>query len=277
MKKADAAREAILSAGRLVRDAFTGEERKDVELKGTNDYVTAVDRESEKLIKKILRRYFPEIPFLAEESGGRPDAREFWVIDPLDGTTNFIHGYQQVGVSIALARKGRPVLGLVFDPLREELFEGHYGEGAYCNDRKIRVSEAASLENCLIGTGFPFRAHQHLESYLAVFRDIFIACGGMRRAGAAVLDLCHTAAGRLDGFWELYLKPWDMAAGALIVQEAGGRVYDFYGGESCLSSGNIVAGPRPVCTEIIDIIGRHISPEQISDLANDLMPAPEGD
>lgn len=275
MKEEDAVREAVLRAGKLVSDAFAGSERKDVELKGANDYVTGVDRQSEKLIKATLQRHFPDIPFLAEESGGNPDAEEFWVIDPLDGTTNFIHGYQQIGISVALVRKGRTVLGSVFDPLRDELFEARYGSGAYCNSRKIRVSDATSLENCLIGTGFPFRAHQHLESYLAVFRDIFMVCGGMRRAGAAVLDLCHTAAGRLDGFWELFLMPWDMAAGALIVEEARGQVSDFFGKQEYLSSGNIVAGPGPVCREIMDIIARHISPGQVKDLANDLTPPPE--
>ena len=277
MKEADAARKAILSAGNLVRDAFTGGDRKDVQLKGANDYVTAVDRESEELIKDALQREFPDIPFLAEESSSSPDSQEFWVIDPLDGTTNFIHGYQQVGVSIALVRCGRSVLGMVFDPLRKELFEAQHEEGAFCNDKRIRISGATVLKNCLIGTGFPFRAHRHLESYLAIFRDIFTTCGGMRRAGAAVLDLCHTAAGRLDGFWELYLKPWDMAAGALIVEEAGGRVSDFFGEQRYLSSGNIVAGPQPVCGEIISIITEHLKPEQLADLANDLMPAPEGD
>jgi myo-inositol-1(or 4)-monophosphatase len=271
MNVREAVREAVLAAGELVAEAFGGEERDDVEQKGMNDFVTGIDRKSEEIIKKILGSYFPDIPFLAEESSSSPAGDRFWVIDPLDGTTNFIHGYQQVGISVALLRRSVPVLGMVLDPLRGELFEAAAGEGSRCNGEPIEVSGAERLENSLIGTGFPFRAHQHMERYFEVFNEIFPRCSGMRRAGAAVLDLCHTAAGRLDGFWELYLKPWDMAAGALIVTEAGGKVTDFFGTGRYLSAGNIVAAPAALWREIQSVTESHFLPEQIEDLSNDLI------
>ena len=271
MERIEAARVAAHSAGELIRESFEGGEKGKIEVKGKNDFVTAVDRESEGIIKEILGGRFPDIPFLAEESGEQIAEKEFWVIDPLDGTTNFIHGYQQVGVSIALMREQKVILGVVLDPLRNELFEAWRGGGAYCNGQKIQVSAATGLEGSLIGTGFPFRVHQYLDTYLSIFREVFAGCGGMRRAGAAVLDLCHCAAGRLDGFWELYLKPWDMAAGALIVEEAGGRVSDFFGKPGYLSGGNIIAGSPRVHGAILSITGRLVPEGGLDELANDLI------
>jgi myo-inositol-1(or 4)-monophosphatase len=200
-----AAREAVLAAGELVRDRFGKRADGDVEEKDRNDYVTGTDMASEELIVSMLTTAFPDIPVMAEEGGGEVGEKLFWVIDPLDGTTNFIHGYPQVGVSVALIEERRPVAGVTYDPLRNELFEAGRGEGAFCNGQRLSVSSEESLERCLLGTGFPFRTYEYLDPYLATFRELFLRCRGVRRAGAAVLDLAHVAAGRLDGFWELYL------------------------------------------------------------------------
>ena len=163
------------------------------------------------------------------------------------------------------------MLGLVFDPLREELFEAVSGEGARCNGRRIHVSTAVSLSDSILGTGFPFRVEKHLDRYIESFRELFLQCRGVRRAGAAVLDLSHVAAGRLDGFWELYLKPWDMAAGALIIKEAGGSVGDLFGGDSYLSAGNIVAGNPAIYKAILETTSKVFSREETAELANDLL------
>jgi myo-inositol-1(or 4)-monophosphatase len=193
------------------------------------------------------------------------------VIDPLDGTTNFIHGYPQVGVSVALIEDRKPVIGVTYDPVRDELFEAGRGIGTCCNGRPLSVSKAKSLGESLLGTGFPFRKYEYLESYLETFRKLFLGCRGIRRAGAAVLDLAHLAAGRLDGFWELYLKPWDMAAGALMIEEAGGTVTDFFGEDGYLSSGNIVAGNPAIHGEILKATKGSFTEEGVAPLANGLI------
>jgi myo-inositol-1(or 4)-monophosphatase len=264
--KRDIAREAILSAGSLLEEAFRRGVEGSVTEKDRNDFVTEVDTQSERLIGEKLSRAYPDIGIMAEEEGAVPDQSQYWIIDPLDGTTNFIHGYPQIGVSIALSEDGETRLGLVHDPLRGELFEAVKGEGAFCNGSQISISAAGTLEESLLGTGFPFRVYQHLDSYLEVFKELFLRCRGVRRAGAAVLDLCHVAAGRLDGFWELYLKPWDMAAGALIVTEAGGVVSDFFGGPDYLGSGHIIASTPAIYEEIHAATARHFTREMIRDL-----------
>lgn len=270
-QRIEVAREAILSAGSFVREMFEREDTGEVEEKDRNDFVTQADRISERMITETLSRAFPDSGILGEETAGRSDAEEVWVIDPLDGTTNFIHGYPSIGLSVALRSAGETVLGLVFDPLREELFEAIAGEGAKCNGRPIRVSAPAGLSDSLIGTGFPFRVEEHLEAYIESFRRIFSGCRGVRRAGAAALDLSHVAAGRLDGFWELYLKPWDMAAGALIVREAGGVVSDFFGGGDFLGAGNIVAGSARVHAALTAVTSEVFDPAETASLANDLL------
>jgi myo-inositol-1(or 4)-monophosphatase len=262
----EAAREAALTAGELVRNKFGERGRIDVEEKAKNDYVTAIDRASEEIIVSALSKSFPGIPVLAEEGGGGIGGL-FWVVDPLDGTTNFIHGYPQVGVSIALIEDGGAVAGVTYDPLRDELFEALKGKGAYCNGSPVSVSSPGSLGTSLLGTGFPFRVHQYLDPYLETFRSLLTACRGIRRAGAAVLDLAHVASGRLDGFWELYLKPWDMAAGGLMIMEAGGKVSDFFGKGGFLSSGNIVAGSSAVHGEILKRTMDIFTEEQLAPLS----------
>jgi len=266
-----AAREAVLAAGEMVRERFGKRADGDVEEKDRNDYVTGTDMASEELIVSMLTTAFPDIPVMAEEGGGEVGEKLFWVIDPLDGTTNFIHGYPQVGVSVALIEERRPVAAVTYDPLRNELFEAGRGEGAFCNGQRLSVSSEESLERCLLGTGFPFRTYEYLDPYLDTFRELFLRCRGVRRAGAAVLDLAHVAAGRLDGFWELYLKPWDMAAGALMISEAGGIVTDFFGDDGYLAAGNIVAGNRTIHGEILGVTDGSFTREGVAALANGLI------
>ena len=269
--KIEVAREAILSAGSLLKETFGRELNGEVEEKNRNDFVTDTDKLSEKMIKETLMRAFPDIGLLAEESGKTLSSDTFWIIDPLDGTTNFIHGYPSIGVSIALMERGRVVIGLVYDPLREELFEAIRGEGALCNGREIHVSGVQTLDECLLGTGFPFRVHRYIDDYLEVFKELFLHCRGIRRAGAAVLDLSHVASGRLDGFWELYLKPWDMAAGALIIEEAGGIVRDFSGGPDYLATGHIVAASPLIHASILEEVRKSFGGKDLEDLGSGFM------
>jgi len=263
----EAARRAALEAGAFVRERFNAGRAGKIRAKGERDFVTEVDTASEAMIKERLAASFPSIGFLAEESAEAPKTDAFWIIDPLDGTTNFIHGYPSIGVSIALMERRRLAVACVYDPLRDELFEAEAGRGATLNGAPISVSGARSLDASLLGTGFPFGAPQHIEAYLRVFADLFAVCRDIRRAGAAVLDLSHVAAGRLDGFWELHLKPWDMAAGALIVREAGGRVGDFFGGDGFLESGNIVAAAPGIYGAIVEATRRHFTPESVAGLS----------
>jgi myo-inositol-1(or 4)-monophosphatase len=211
-----------------------------------------VDTESEEAIIDTIRAACPDHHFLAEESL-KEEVRDGyrWIIDPLDGTTNFIHGYPVFAVSIALESEGEVILGVVLDPLRDELFTAESGRGAFLNGRPIRVSGIQALEGALITTGFPFRQKSLLDPYLEAFRRIFLRVSGIRRAGSAALDLAHLAAGRCDGFFELGLSPWDMAAGCLMIREAGGVVSDFGGGGEYVKTGNIVAGTPVTHPELL--------------------------
>lgn len=260
-------RRTIRSAGSFLMERFGREIEGGVEEKNANDFVTGVDRESERILTDALREAFPDLGIYAEEGGVTGSAERFWIIDPLDGTTNFIHRYPVFSISIALWEEGRTVLGAVYDPTRDELYEAVRGGGAFCNGAGIRVSGATALEHSLLGTGFPFSVPQYVDQYLNVFKNLFLECRGMRRAGSAALDLCHVAAGRLDGFWELYLKPWDMAAGALIVEEAGGAVTDFFGGDGYLSAGHIVAATGELLPSITRVTGSVFSPSEIEGVA----------
>jgi len=227
--------------------------------KNHNDFVTEVDKKAEAEIIYTLRKAFPDHAILAEESGQQDGNDYQWVIDPLDGTTNFLHGFPQFAVSIALKNKGRLEQAVVYDPMRQELFTASRGSGAYLNDRRIRVTKRQSLEGALLGTGFPFKAQQHLDTYLKMFKELFKDTAGIRRPGAASLDLAYLAAGRLDGFWEIGLQEWDIAAGVLLVQEAGGIVGDFSGGHDFLKTGNIVAGHSRVFASIVKAIQPHLT------------------
>jgi myo-inositol-1(or 4)-monophosphatase len=211
-----------------------------------------VDTESEKVIIDTIRTACPDHQFLAEESLREEGAGGHrWIIDPLDGTTNFIHGYPVFSVSIALELEGEVVLGVVLDPLRKELFTAEDGRGAFLNGTPLRVSGTQALEGALVATGFPFRQKTLLDPYLDAFKQILLLVSDLRRAGSAALDLAHLAAGRCDGFFELGLSPWDMAAGCLMIREAGGVVSDFGGGGEYLKTGNIVAGTPVTHPELL--------------------------
>ena len=258
---------AARRAGNLISNAMDQVDRLDITEKASNDFVTEVDRQAEESIIAVLQESFPNHGILAEENGEIPakdGSTEYqWIVDPLDGTTNFLHGFPQFAVSIALKHKGRLEHAVVYDPTRQELFTASRGGGAQLNDRRLRVTKRKSLDGALLGTGFPFKQQQHLETYLNTFKALFPTTAGIRRPGSAALDLAYVAAGRLDGFWEIGLNSWDMAAGALLVQEAGGLISDFSGGDDYLDTGNVVAGSPKVFKAVLQTIRPHL-PESLS-------------
>jgi myo-inositol-1(or 4)-monophosphatase len=243
---------AARRAGSIINRAAL-EGALEVRAKNRNDFVTQVDRAAEQAVIDVIRRAYPDHGFLAEESGASAGTRaEYrWVIDPLDGTTNFIHGFPQYCVSIALQHKDVLTQAVVYDPGKNELFTASRGRGAFLDDRRIRVSKCAHLKDALVGTGFPFKELGRLDLYLRQLRNLMGTCAGVRRAGSAALDLAYVAAGRLDAFWEMGLSPWDMAAGALLIQEAGGLSCDLDGKGDFLSSGDIVAATPKVLPELL--------------------------
>jgi myo-inositol-1(or 4)-monophosphatase len=234
---------AARRAGELMIRQLNQLESVKVTEKARNEYVTSVDKNAEEAIIEIIRDHYPEHSILAEESGAAGDHEYQWIIDPLDGTTNYMHGFPVFSVSIAVARRGEIEHGVVYDPLRQEIFSASRGSGAQLDGHRIRVSKRTTLQQSLIATGFPYRANlQHIDRYLDMLRAVMLETAGVRRPGSAALDLCYVAAGRVDAFWELGLAKWDIAAGALIIREAGGRISDFRGGDGYLDSGNVVAG-----------------------------------
>lgn len=251
---------AARRAASVINRASNQLEQLTVHSKSPNDFVTEVDRAAEKAIIEVLQDAYPQHGILAEESGESGAGGEYlWIIDPLDGTTNFIHGFPQYAVSIALTRNGVLEQAVIFDPTRNELFTATKGSGAFLNDRRIRVSKRTRLSESLIGTGFPFRQFDNVDAYLGMFKEITQKSAGIRRPGAASLDLAYVAAGRLDGFWEMGLSPWDMAAGALIIQEAGGLISDLAGEAAYLETGNVVAGTPKVFAQLLSAIQPHRS------------------
>ena len=248
---------AARRAGTIINRATQDLDLLTVQRKGNHDYVSEVDKMAEQAIVEILLEAYPDHAILAEEGGAQGKSEYVWIIDPLDGTTNFLHGLPQFAVSIALQHKGLLTQAVVFDPTRNELYSATRGGGTYLNDRRLRVSKQTRLEDALIGTGFPYHDYSFLDSYLKIFKDLVPKVAGVRRPGAASLDLAYVAAGRYDGFWEAGLKPWDMAAGILLIQEAGGLVTDFAGGENVLRSGNIVGGNPKIFAQLLNIIQAH--------------------
>ncbi|MEO5693257.1 MAG: inositol monophosphatase family protein [Usitatibacter sp.] len=233
---------AARKAGSIITRASYDIDKLTIHRKQQNDFVSEVDHAAEEAIISTLKDAYPDHGFLGEESGYRDKDAEFlWIIDPLDGTTNFLHGNPQYCVSIGLLHKGVLSQGVVFDPNRNELFTASKGVGAYLNDRRIRVSKCDKMEDSLIGTGFPFREVINVDNYLRMLKNVMKVSSGVRRPGAAALDLAWVAAGRCDGFFEIGLSPWDMAAGALLVREAGGLVSDLDGEDKFLDNGRIVA------------------------------------
>jgi myo-inositol-1(or 4)-monophosphatase len=246
---------AARRAGSLINRAAL-EGALEVRAKNRNDFVTRVDKAAEQAIIDVIRRAYPEHSVLAEESGAAAGARpEFlWVIDPLDGTTNYIHGFPQYCVSIALEHKGTLTQAVVYDPAKNELFTASRGRGAFLDDRRMRVSRCDQLADALVGTGFPFKELGRLDLYMRQLRTIMETSAGVRRAGAAALDLAYLAAGRLDAFWEMGLSRWDMAAGALLIQEAGGLVSDLDGKAEFLDRGEIAAATPKVLPELLSAL-----------------------
>ncbi len=250
---------AARRAGNIINRASQNLDILTVTQKTANDYVSDVDRDAERAIIRTLHDAYPSHSILAEESGAAGTSEFQWIIDPLDGTTNFLHGFPQYAVSIALAQRGVITQAVVYDPVRNDLYTASRGRGAYLNDHRIRVSKRIKLQQSLIGTGFPFREFAHIDAYLAIFRDLTQKTSGLRRAGAATLDLAYVAAGRLDGFWEFGLSPWDMAAGSLLITEAGGLVGDPEGNSGYLDSGNIVAASPKVFSHLIQALAPHLT------------------
>lgn len=250
---------AARSAGNVIVRSLDRLDGLAIHTKDRNDFVTEVDQQAEREIIAILRKAYPSHGVLAEESGVH-DGDDFqWIIDPLDGTTNFLHGFPHFAVSIALRHRGRLEQAVVYNPLSQELFTASRGAGALLNDRRIRVSSRRSLDGALLGTGFPFKAQQYLDPYLDMFRALFPRSAGIRRAGSAALDLAFVAAGRLDGFWEIGLNIWDMAAGILLIQEAGGLCSDFVAGHGYLGNGNLVAANPKVFAEMLKAIRPYVT------------------
>ncbi len=238
---------AALKAGKIIKDSLGTISSNDIENKNVFDYVTVIDKKSEQFIIDSIQKYFPDHEILAEESGKSNKRNEScWIIDPLDGTTNFIHGYPNSAVSIALEKNKEVILGVVYDPYRDELFYGEKGKGAFLNNRQIHVSKRTNLNHCLVATGFPFRNKNLLSLYWQVLSAIFMEVSGVRRTGSAALDLAHIACARFDGFWELKLSPWDVAAGSLIIQEAGGKITDFEGKNNYIWTGNVIASNNKI-------------------------------
>jgi myo-inositol-1(or 4)-monophosphatase len=251
---------AAREAGRVITRNFNRVDRLTIADKGKNEFVSEVDRNAEAAIITVLKEKYPQHAILAEESGSHDGNDDYqWVIDPLDGTTNFLHGIPQFAVSIALKVKGRLEIGVVYDPVREEMFTASRGEGALLNDRKIRVTKRKGLDGALLGTGLPYRDFRFMDNYLGMLKDLIPDTAGIRRPGSAALDFAYVAAGRTDGFWELGLNEWDFAAGALLVREAGGLVTDIAGGERFLETGNVLTDSIKVHNAMLRRIRPHLN------------------
>ncbi len=245
---------AARKAGDIIARFSIKVDTLNISSKGENDFVSEVDHLAEEAIIQTIQKAYPDHSFLAEESGATAGNEYEWIIDPLDGTTNFLHNFPQYAVSIAMRHKGRLEIAVVYDPIKQEMFTAARGSGAHLNGKRIRVTKRANLKGALLGTGIPFRNMAILENYLHMLRALIPGSAGVRRAGSAALDLAYVAAGRLDGFWEYELNPWDIAAGILLIEEAGGLVSDFKGGFDYFQSGNVVAGNPKILKAIIQAI-----------------------
>jgi myo-inositol-1(or 4)-monophosphatase len=248
---------AARAGGAIINRASLDLDRLTVTAKSHNDFVTEVDAAAEEAIIDVLLQAYPGHAILAEESGRERGARHSdytWIIDPLDGTTNFIHGFPQYAVSIALSFRGRIEQAVVYDPARNDLFYATRGRGAFLNDKRLRVSKRSRLLEALIGTGFPFRKGDNFKRYLKMFEEVSQACAGLRRPGAAALDLCYVAAGWYDGFFETGLNPWDIAAGSLIITEAGGLIGNFTGEADFLNQREVVAGNPRIYAQLVTML-----------------------
>lgn len=254
--------EAARAAGIIIIRAMKRLDTIKIAEKSPNDYVTEIDQRVEEEIISIIKKAYPSHSILGEETGEHDGDDYQWIIDPIDGTRNFIHGFPYFAVSIAIAYKNRIEHGVIYDPIHQELFTATRGKGAVLNDRRIRVSQRKNIEECLFGTGFAYRHTRKTDRVPGkILESMLPACGDIRRAGAATLDLAYVACGRLDGFWEMGLKPWDMAAGMLLIKEAGGIVCDPYGGEDHFKTGNIVAANPAIIRQMLKNIKPNLATE----------------
>jgi len=253
--------EAAHAAANIMRRQMQHVDAIPVERKARHDYVTEVDKACEAEIVRQIRHYYPDHAFLCEEGGASGEAEALWIIDPLDGTSNYMHGIPHFAVSIAQQVNGRTEHGVVYDPMRDELFVASRGKGAFLNQKRIRASARKSLDNAVVATAFPFRERGQLQAYARVFQAVFGKVEDFRRAGTASLDLAWVAAGRLDAYFEVGVKPWDVAAGALLVREAGGVVLDFDGRDEIEYSGTVLAAPFKLMTPLRQLVTRNWNPK----------------
>ena len=263
---------AARRAGNVINRGARDLDLLTVATKGPKDFVSEVDREAERQIVETLLAAYPDHAILAEEGtakGANAAAENVWIIDPLDGTTNFLHGFPQYCVSIALSHRGQITQAVIYDPCRNDLFTATRGRGAYLNDHRIRVSRRAHLRECLIGTGFPFRDGSYLDTYLRMMKTMIESTAGLRRPGAAALDLAYVAAGFYDGFWEVGLNPWDVAAGSLLVLEAGGLIGDLSGNGDYLHGGQVIAANPKVFAQMVTALAPYRN-----ELSRERTPAP---
>lgn len=254
-KYLDIATESAFRAGAILKEHFGKVCPSMIDEKAKNDFVTDLDRRSEDIIKGYIKSHFLNHGILAEESLAEKTSSPFlWIIDPLDGTANYIHGLPSFAVSIALEIEGNLAVGLIYEPLRENIYSAIKGQGAYKNGKRMNIFDPKPLSTSLIATGFPFRIKDVIDTYLKAFRELFLRASGIRRGGSACLDLAYTADGIFGGFFECALSPWDMAAGALLVEEAGGIVTDFKGGDQYLKTGCIIAANKGTHQEMVKVI-----------------------
>ena len=259
-KPLDVAVQAARKAGRLLMASYGKLKTSQISTKSKNDFVTELDKKSEKLILSEVRRVFPEDQIQAEESGVSRGSGRLWIIDPLDGTSNYIHQIPLFAVSIGIQEDGKLKYGVIFDPVHDEMYVGEAGRGAFLNGRRLRVSHVPLLADSLMTTGIPFRARERFDEYMTAFRAISTGSVGLRRGGSAALDLAYVASGRFDGFWELDLSPWDIAAGIVLVREAGGEVSDMWGKGDFLKSGDILASNKLIHRELQKITASIFTP-----------------
>lgn len=245
---------AARAAGKIITKGYERLDLIKVSEKNPKDFVTNIDKESERTIIDILHTAYPTHSFLSEEIGNISGDEYQWIIDPLDGTTNFIHGIPHFAISIALKIGAKLEHAIIYDPIKQDLFTATRGEGAQKNSTRIRVSKNQTLKTCLVGTGFPYRAPKYYDKYYEILKTIGKRSVGMRRAGSAALDLAYIASGQLDAFWEFGLGTWDIAAGTLLIREAGGLIVEPNGNEDYLLSGNVVAANPRIVKELLQII-----------------------
>jgi len=250
---------AAIRAGKIIHRSTDKIDHLTVTKKSHADFVSEVDRVAEQTIIQTLLDAYPDHAILAEESGSHGESEFLWIIDPLDGTTNFLHGFPQFSVSIALQHKGVITQAVVYDPIKNELFTATRGRGAFLNDKRLRVTKRIHLADALIGTGFPYSNFEHMDAYMGILRDMMQQTSGLRRPGSAALDLAWTAAGRYDGFFETGLKPWDIAAGTLLITEAGGMVSDLNGNDGYMKSCHVCAGNPDIHPQLLKVIAPHLT------------------